>query len=155
MSKVRTGDIAIEGLAELSRALKNLDPDQARELRAANKDAARIAADAGISRARAMGGELAAGASSIRASAGVKSASVGFGGAKAPWMPGAEFGAARDRQRSRSTGSYVGYRQFREWRGAGRTAGYAIYPGIRASEDQIVDQYTHAIDSLIRRNFPY
>lgn len=154
MAKLRTGDIQIEGLRELSKALKNLSPEQAKELRQANKDAAQIAADAARSRALARGGSAAKGASSIRASAGVRSASVGFGGARAPWMGGSEFGANREGQRRRSTGTYVGYRQFDVWRGSGRSAGYFVYPAIRASEDRIVEQYTQTLDQLIERNFP-
>lgn len=155
MPKVRTGDVQVEGLRELSRVLKNMDNDLARELRGANKDAAQVAADAAQVRARAQGGAAAKGVTSIRASAGLRSASVGFGGARAPWMAGAEFGANRDRQRQRSTGTYIGYRQFQPWRGTGRTAGYFVYPAIRANEERIIDQYTQALDALLRRTFPY
>jgi len=154
-SKVRTGDVQVEGLAALGKALKNLDPDKAKELRQANKDAASIASTAAKAKALSIGGSAAKGVPSIRASAGLKSASVGFGGAKAPWMGGAEFGAAQDRQRTRSSGSYIGYKQFPPHRGSGRTAGYFVYPAIRDNENRIVEQYNQALDSLIRKNFPY
>lgn len=155
MPKVRTGDIQVEGLKELSRVLKSMDNDLAKELRGANKDAAQIAATASKQRALSIGGSAAKGATSIRASAAVKSASVGFGGSSAPWEVGAEFGANRDAQRSRSTGSYVGYRQFQPWRGSGGNAGYFVFPSIRDNEGRIVEQYTEALDELIRRTFPY
>jgi hypothetical protein len=155
MPRVRTGDVQVEGLAELSRVLKSMDSDLARELRLANKSAAGIAADAAQSRALSIGGIAAKTAPTIRASAGVKSASVGFGGASAPWGAGAEFGAARDRQRQRSSGTYVGYAQFQPWRGSGRSAGYFVYPSIRANEDRIVEQYEDALGDLIRKSFPY
>lgn len=153
-TKVRTGDIKVEGLAELSRALRKMDTDLAKELRGANKDAARVAATAAKSRALSVGGAAAKVAPTIRASSGLKSASVGFGGAAAPFAGGAEFGAARDRQRTRSTGTYVGYRQFKPWRGAGRSAGYFVYPAIRDNEARIIEQYMESLDHLLRRTFP-
>ena len=154
MAKVKTGDIQVEGLAQLSKVLKGMDKDLAKELRLANKKAAQIAADAAKSRALSLGGSAAKGAPTIRASAGVKSASVGFGGASAPWMGGSEFGANREGQRRRSTGTYVGYRQFDNWRGSGRTAGYFVYPSIRDNEGRIVEQYEDALGDLIRKSFP-
>ncbi|MGH9460369.1 MAG: hypothetical protein ACRD1X_04075 [Vicinamibacteria bacterium] len=153
-TKVRTGDVRVEGLAELSRVLKRMDSDLAKELRKANKDAAQVAATVSKSRALSVGGVAAKVAPTIRASAGVKSASVGFGGAQAPMAGGAEFGANRDRLRQRSTGTYVGYRQFQPWRGSGRNAGYFVYPAIRDNENRIVEQYTDALDHLLRRTFP-
>lgn len=149
--KVRTGDIAVEGLAELSRALRSMDTDLARELRGANKDAADIAARAGRSKAVSIGGVAAKVAPSIRASAGVRSAGVGFGGAKYPFAGGAEFGAGQDTTRHRKSGTYIGYRQFQPFRGSGRSAGYFIYPSIRDHETEIVGQYEQALDELLRK----
>jgi hypothetical protein len=151
MAKIRTGDIAIDGLADLSRTLKRFDTDLAKTLRDANREAATIAASAAKSRATAAGGSLAKGAPTITASAGYAWAGLGFGGPRAPWMPGAEFGANRDRQRQRSTGTYIGYRQFQPWRGSDRNAGYAIYPAIRASADRVVESYADGLDSLFGR----
>lgn len=153
-NKVKTGDIQVEGLAQLSRVLRDMDKDLAKELRQTNKKAAEIAADAARSRALSLGGSAAKGAPTIRATAGVRSASVGFGGTSAPWMGGSEFGANREGQRHRSTGTYVGYRQFDVWRGSGRTAGYFVYPSIRDNEGRIVEHYQEALDDLIRRTWP-
>jgi hypothetical protein len=143
-SKIRTGDIRVEGLRELSRALKEIGPDLQAELRTTNRGVAEREASNAVSAANSIGGVAAKTAPSIRATAGVRSAGVGFGGAAAPYGAGAEFGGGR-----RPT-----TRQFKEWRGSGPDAGYFVYPTIRRDADAILDDYVDAVNDVIRHNFP-
>lgn len=152
--KIRTGDVQVSGLRELNKALKQLPGDLNKELPKTSKKVAGIVADDAHSNALGLGGVAAKVAPSIRAVGGAKSAGVGFGGAAYPMGAGAEFGAGRDAQRTRSSGTYIGFRQFQPWRGNDRRAGYFVYPSIRSNSDRIVEEYTQAMDDLLKRAFP-
>lgn len=52
------------------------------------------------------------------------------------------------------TGTMLGWNQFREWRGNGRTAGYFLFPTIRANIDEIVDLYSDEMRDLLSDVFP-
>lgn len=143
--KIRSGDVRIAGLIELDRALKELGPDLRAELRQTNRDAAERVAGHAKAAAYSLGGVAAKTAPSIKATASFRSAGVGFGGARAPYGAGAEFGGGR-----RPT-----TRQFKPWRGNGSTAGYFVYPTIRRDADQILDDYVDAANAVIKHNFPY
>lgn len=67
---------------------------------------------------------------------------------------GYEFGAGRQTRRDRRSGTYVGFRQFDNWRGNGRDAGYAVYPTIRDEAPGMPERYADALDPLLRRAFP-
>lgn len=45
-------------------------------------------------------------------------------------------------------GRVRGWNQFREWRGNKEGAGYALFPAIRASADDITEHYAKAMDEL-------
>jgi hypothetical protein len=47
-----------------------------------------------------------------------------------------------------------GWNQFREWRGNGANAGYALYPTMRANREQIVEIWGKGIDRITREAFP-
>lgn len=151
MPRIRSGAIEVEGLAELNRALKQLGKETQRELRDASKEVATEVASEAAAAARALGGVAARVAPTVKASAGVTSAGVGFGGSAAPEAGGAEFGANRERERTRKTGTYVGYRQFQPWRGNGEQAGYFVYPTIRRNSEHIADTYLEHINELTGR----
>lgn len=138
MTRIRTGTVNVDGLAELSRALKNLEDPKTlqRELRAANKEAADYVTDKSRSRGQSQGSTAAMIAAQIRASAGAQSAGVSLG--RHPAAAGAEFGG----QKRPTT------QQFRPH--LGRT-GYFVYPTIRDSAEEIVEPYEEAIDRLIRK----
>jgi hypothetical protein len=138
---VKTLDLQIEGLTELSRVLKGFPPDFRRELRAANKEVAFMEATRAKAAAYALGGVAAHVAPSIKASAGYTSAGVTFGGADYPMAGGAEFGSYQ-------------YPQFEPWRGNSSDAGYFVYPTIRRDAEEIEHTYTEAIDRLLNRAFP-
>lgn len=152
--KIRTGDVQISGLRELNKALKDLPGDLEKELPKTSKRVAGFVADDAHSNALSLGGVAAKVAPSIKAVGGAKSAGVGFGGAAYPMGGGAEFGAGRDTQRTRSSGTYIGFRQFQEWRGNDSNAGYFVYPSIRSNSDRIVEEYTQSVDDLLKKAFP-
>lgn len=141
MSRVNTGAVNVEGLRELSRALKDLGPEFPREMRITNKEVASSVADDARSRAFSLGGVAAKTAPTLKASAGATSAGVAVGGPSAPWGPGAEFGG----------GARPTTQQFKPWRGNGPDAGYFLYPTIRDNAEQIEAQYREALDDLIAR----
>jgi hypothetical protein len=141
MTRIRTGDVKIEGLRELNKALKEIGPAFPREMRSANKEVAGGVAKHALSNALGLGGVAAHVAGSIKPSAGVNSASVGIGGPTNPAAGGAEFGGGR-----RPT-----THQFKPWRGSGPGAGYFLYPAIREDADEIVADYMDALNNLIRR----
>ncbi len=137
-TKIKTGAIQVEGLAELSRALKKVESNTPNALRETNKKVAEKVADQARSRASGLGGVAAHVAPSLRATAGATSAGVAGGGAAFPMFGGAEFGALR-------------YPQVAPWRGSGSDAGYFLYPAIRDEAPHIEDEYREALDHLIEK----
>lgn len=138
MTRIRSGDIQVEGLRELAATLKSLDKDLARELRLANKSVATFVAKDAKSAAETLGGVAGHVAPSIKASAGLTSAGVAFGGSAYPMAAGAEFGSVR-------------YGQFQSWRGNSSDAGYFVYPSIRRDADRIETEYGKALDDVLRK----
>lgn len=141
MTRIRTGDVRIEGLRELNKALKELGPDFPREMRKVNKEVATGVKDHAIRNALGQGGVAAHVAPSLKSSAGVNSAAVSLGGAAHPAAGGAEFGG----QRRPTT------QQFKPWRGSDSNAGYFLYPAIRDDADHIYNDYLEALDDLVHR----
>lgn len=132
--------IKIEGLSELSRALKALGGREFQaELRSAGKEIATQIADVAAVRAYSIGGVAAHVAPSISASAGFTSAGVALGGAAHPAAMGAEFGG-----QGRPT-----TQQFQPHRGH---EGYFLYPSIRDNAEFIEDAYLDAVDAIRRRH---
>lgn len=139
MARIRSGEVKVDGLRELNNALRAVGKDAQSELRDAGKKIAETVADDARSNAYSLGGVAAKVAPSIRASAGVRSAGVGFGGAAFPFAGGAEFGSLR-------------YKQFKPWRGNTSDAGYFVYPSIRSNSERITEDYAEAVDDLMRRH---
>lgn len=150
-SRIRTGTIAVDGLPELSKALKAIGPELQKELRTTNKQAAEMVASGARSAMAALGRQGAHFAPGVKASGGTTSAGVALDGRRMPGILGVEFGAGQDSPRQRSSGQYVGFRQFEPWRGNGSDAGYALYPTIRDRADEIVEFYDDAIAAVIRK----
>lgn len=139
--KIRSGDVKVQGLPELSRALKALGPDAQRELKEASRGVAAFVALDAAAAARSLGGVAAHVAPSISATGGVSGAGVSFGGSSYPMAGGAEFGAIR-------------YKQFQPWRGSSSDAGYFVYPTIRRDLDRVVTEFTDAVNKIIDKRFP-
>lgn len=152
--KIKTDTVQVEGLAELNKALKSLGPDMQKKLVAANRNVAQFVASDARGAAQALGGVAGHVAPSIKAVGGGRSAGVAFGGARYPMAPGAEFGAGQGLTRKRSSGSYLGFNQFDEWRGNGQDAGYFVYPTIRQDADRIESEWTKSVDELLKEAFP-
>ncbi len=138
---IKTGTIRVDGLRELSRALKTMDKELGKDLQKANKSAATLVASHAAAAAYSLGGVAGHVAPSLKASAGRQSASVSGGGAAYPMFGGAEFGSIR-------------FHQFQPWRGSDSDAGYFLYPTIRRDVDQIVELYAEALDNLLGKAFP-
>jgi hypothetical protein len=138
MGRIKTGAVQVDGLVELNRALKVMDRDLAKDLRAASKAVATFVSNDARAAAQSIGGVAAHVAPSIKASAGATSAGVAFGGPAYPMAGGAEFGAYQ-------------YPQFQPWRGNGPGAGYFVYPAIRQDVDRIETEYHNALEHLIAK----
>lgn len=139
--KIKTGTVQVDGLPELSKALKAIGPDAQKELKVAAKKVATFVASDARSAASSLGGVAAKTAPSIKPSGGVSGAGVSMGGPSYPFAGGAEFGSYK-------------YPQFKPWRGNQSDAGYFLYPAIRQDADRIETEFTAAIDDIIKRRFP-
>lgn len=129
--------IEVLGLKDFQRELRRLDKAWPRELRAANRDAAEIVARGTRSSFASRPGVAPKVAASVKVLAQQRSAAVRIGGRRWPYALGSEFGSRR-------------YPQFPPvLRG-----GYSLYPTIKASRDEMVEEYGEAVDRLMRRAFP-
>jgi hypothetical protein len=150
--------VRIEGLKALQKDLRDLDQKLPRELRKVNLSVAQMVAEHARGAASSQGGIAAAAAGRLKARAEQRSAAVvltaGAPGTAAGGALGAEFGAGHDSNRSRRSGQYKGYNQFKMWRGNGPDAGYFMYPTVRADNDQIVDAYLQRVTELLNQVFP-
>lgn len=138
MSKVRTGQVRVDGLRDLNRALKALGPEFQAELKAANIDVAELVADDARAAAYSQGGVAAKTAPSLKATRTSGSAGVGLGGSAYPFAGGAEFGSIK-------------HKQFKPWRGNDSGAGYFLYPSIRDNSERIVSEYMGALNEILRK----
>lgn len=137
-TRIRSGEVQVEGLVELQRALREMGPEFKKELPKVNKQVATFVAKDAQAAAYGLGSVAAKVAPSVRASAGAGFAGVGFGGPAYPFAGGAEFGALQ-------------YKQFQPWRGNGSDAGYFVYPTIRRDGGRIETEYSEAAEALIQR----
>lgn len=144
--------VQVTGLRELRRALKEVDKDLPKELRAAHKDIAVFVAG------RAQGAASGRAKGAIRPRATQKAAKIALTSGRRGDALAVMMG-----QRRRS--GWYGYRryqrskarQFRPWVGnqwdPGETGGqpYEVGPAINASLDEVVEMYGDAIDRLVTR----
>jgi len=141
------GRVDIEGVRDIQKALRSVDKDLPKRLKDAGNAAAQIIVDDTRARARTPAERRVA--RSVKVSSQQRSVAVSVGGRGFPEAGGVIFGAAQDRLRVRRSGRYVGYRQFRPWLGAGRSAGYLLFPSIRARQDDVVKVYLDQVDRLV------
>lgn len=138
------GRIDVEGLRDLQRELRAVDAAFPRELRVANKEAAEIVAKGTRAKFESMGGSAPKVAPTVKALAQQRNASVKIGGGSSVGgqvAMGNEFGS-------------VEFKQFPSWRGNSTGAGYALWPTIRETREEVIDFYGDAIDRLARKAFP-
>lgn len=138
MGKIRTGDVQVEGLDDLRKALKALGPDAQKELKDASKGVASFVAADVKSAAQGFGGVAAHVAPSVSAVGGVSGAGVAFGGSSYPMAGGAAWGSKR-------------FKQFKPYLGS---IGYFPYRQIKANADRIVTEFTAAVNKVIVKRFP-
>lgn len=137
----------VTGIRDIQRALRQVDGQSQKKLReVGNRAVQRIVVKAQANASTPM--EKAA-AATLRAQSQQRYAAIKLGRARVPFALGAEFGAGRNSTRRRSTGTYVGYRQFKPWRGNGEDAGYFMYPAIRAERQQTISDYLAGIGQLL------
>lgn len=148
---------AVSGIVETQRALRQVDATLPRELRViGNRAAERIVDVANRNASRLGSADRKAAAAGLRARSQQRNVAVSLRATKrVPWVFGREFGAARDVPRTRTRNgrrqTYVGYRQFRAWRGSGNDAGYWLYPAVRSEGARVADDYLKGVDTLLRR----
>ena len=142
--------IDVDGAKELRRELAKLDLKD--DLKEVNYDVAMLVVTR--SRVFAFSPLQQKAAASLKAGRQMAKAVVTGGGAKAKFFGGAEFGADRNRMRTSGGRTYLGHNQFKAWRGSDRSAGYFLYPAIRANEAAIVEKYADEMDKLTKRAFP-
>jgi hypothetical protein len=129
--------VDIEGLRDLQRELRAIDPAFAKELRLANKEAAEVVAEATRASFSSRGGVAPKVASSVKVMAQQRSASVRIGGAKYPYAMGSNFGSLR-------------YTQFPPL----AKPDYSLFTSIEAKRDEVVDKYEEALVQVTKKAFP-
>lgn len=154
----RSASVNVKGLNELRRELKKLDQADSSEWRKAlskvNYDVARLVVGKAKPRMAGLPGPGSRSSASLTASKSGVAARLAFGGARAPFAEGVEFGSARNIPRRTARGTVRGWNQFQAWRGNGPDAGYALFPTIRESTEEIVEMYGDAIDEVMQAAFP-
>lgn len=147
--------VQIVGLKQFQADLRQLDKSLPAELRKLNLAVAQMVVEHAQARAASLGAMQAKAATVLKAQAQQRNAAVSLTPTSSvPFALGAEFGAGRDSPRQRSSGTYVGYRQFEHWGGNGGDAGYFMYPTIRADDEHIVDAYVQRLNVLLAKAFP-
>lgn len=133
--------VQIEGLREFQQELRRLGDDLPRELGGANKQVADLVVSKATRRASSVSAGARKSAESLTAARMQRIAAIRLGGSRYPFAAGYEFGSVR-------------YPQFPPFRGSGPTAGYWLYPTIRAEADEIAEVYLELIDAISRLAFP-
>jgi hypothetical protein len=139
------GPVRVEGIADLRRGLRKIDPELAKEFRGSILPIAeKVAADA-RSRVPSKSGRAAA---SIRGGVSGNNAYVQGGKKSVPYFGWLDFGARTPQTgRPRSVGPWAKS-------GPGLSKGRFIYPAIGANRDAIEKQAVEAIDAIIERVLP-
>ena len=158
-STLRGSGARIEGLREFRKELTRAEPAFPRYLRAAYKGLAeRIATRARLRAAGQANPRWPKQAvDSIVARADKERAQIAFGGnRRGPVQAtlGLEFGAFGNIRGDSRKGHPGHTRMFPAWRGNKGNAGYAIWPTIRNSSQDIQETTYEAIDSALERAFP-
>lgn len=145
--------VEVRGLRDFRKELKKLnDKELEKDLKDVNQDVAKLVIRRAQGNADSRMENRAA--QTLRASRSQAAAQVVLDSRKFGGVLGAEFGAQRNKPRTTSRGTVLGWNQFKEWRGSGQTAGYFFFPAIRESEDEVVEMYGDGMDKLTKKAFP-
>lgn len=145
-------------LSGLNRALRQLPKEASGRLKQAARGIAGLVADSAASKARSEGGIAALVAPTLRP-ANDRVPLVRMGSAQR--LPESGDGWERDRSGPGQTigdviwgaefggGRRATTRQFEPWRGSGDTAGYFLWPTVRAKGDEIGVRYSEALKDAL------
>jgi len=126
--------IAVEGLKELTKALRDVDKDLPKLIRLAANDAANILID---KTRPTMPSRTGRAKGSLKARSTRTSARVSIGGAKAPYVPWLDFGGKTGRNKS----------VIRPFIKEGRY----LYPTLAKYRDDIVDNMQENLQDIVRQ----
>jgi hypothetical protein len=132
--------IQVTGLKELRKELKAADAAFPKELQKANKKIAELVADGTRAAFSGMGGSAPKVAPTVKALAQQARAQVKVGGGSGV---GAEV----------AMGNLWGSKRYKQFPPP-VDAGYALYPTLKAKNDEIVEAYGDLLDDLLKRAFP-
>ena len=151
-----TGQVRVEGLTELRKAVKELgDVATSKEFKAAGYDVAKeVVIPLAQSKAAGLGRMYARAADTLMATRIAAGGGIRLSNRDFPGTLGAEFGAMANQLRNTRAGTMRGWNQFRGWRGSGPGTGYFLWPTIREDAELILDEYNERIDPLVKRLFP-
>lgn len=141
-STARSDKVDIQGLAQLQKALRDVDPELAKQLRIRQKSIAEDIVDKATARGDSLGGVAAKSTQALKAKGEQRNAKVILDAQRFPWALGGEFGG-------------LGYRQFKPWRGnrytdpLGQDVGYFLHPTLRDERDHIIHEYEAMVDDLL------
>lgn len=127
--------LRVEGLKELAKALKALDPAIAKQLRLANKRAASVVAEDAAQRAPEKTGRLK---KSIRALGQARSSTVAEGNAKVPYAGFVDFGG-----NIQPRGAIISRPFIKE--------GRILFPALQAKSPQVMAIYEAEINEIINK----
>lgn len=137
MGKAPVG-VSVEGLRELSAALRKVGPEHAKELRVEFKKIAEIVARDARGRLPVRSGRAAA---SLRATGDARGAAVIGGRKSVPYYGWLDFGGTLSPSgRRRNTQSRPRLKE-----------GRAIYPAIRANRDELLEASVRSLDNAKRQ----
>ena len=132
--------VRVEGLKELRRELKAVDPAWPKELRKVNLAIAEDVAQGTRSVFSSMGGSAPKVASTVKALAQQARAQVKVGG-------GSSIGGQV------AMGNLWGSNRYKQFPRPA-SAGYALYPTLASLRPDIEDRYLDLLDDLLKRAFP-
>lgn len=124
--------VEIEGLKEIQKQLRDLDPALAKELKDINLTVADMVADLARSRVPRKSGRAA---STVKAKGEQRYAVIRAGGKKAEYYPWLDFGGTRGDEDKQSR-PFV-------------SEGRYIYPVVGATRSRIVNEYVIALGALL------
>ena len=136
--------VRLVGWSEFIRDLKRSGSEIPKQIRKANKEIADEVREDSRKKARSVSRQYAKAATGIQSRAFPDKAQIVINPRRYPWIFGAEFGAKR-------------YKQFSAWKGnqfSSDGAGYAVYPTIVDSQDEIADTYGDRVMDAMKAAFP-
>ena len=124
--------VEIDGLKDLIRDLKDLDPALAKEIKEVNLEVAKLVADIARAKVPSKSGKARA---SYKPRGEQRYATVKAGGARTPYVPWLEFGGRRGSEKKPSRAYY--------------SEGRYLWPTIGAQRQKILAYYVNGLDNVM------